>query len=80
MRAELEVILKTLQEESSSIDDVSKRKIQRREESVEEIRNLFDIDYLISRELRLILDDSSSLDEKIIELQKFNDQMKEFFS
>lgn len=80
MKVELEEILKDIQNEPSSFNDGSLRRVQRREEGIIAIRKLFEIDYLISREIRMILDDSSSLDEKIMELQKFHDQMKGFFN
>ncbi len=76
MKEELETILKDIQNGNGG----SLRRIQRREEGIEEIRHLFDIDYLMSREIRMLLDESSSLDEKIMELQKFNDQIKGFFN
>jgi hypothetical protein len=75
MKAELEDIIKDVQGNWGSL-----KRIQKREEAIILIRKLFEIDYLISREIRMILDESSSLDEKVMELQKFNDQIKGFFN
>ncbi len=80
MKEKLEEILKDIQTNPCSFNEGSIKRIQRREEGIASIRKLFEIDFLISREIRMILDDTSSNEEKIIELLKFNDQMKEFFN